>query len=309
MDGRLRAGFIGLGAMGEPMARHLHRAGFLAAVWNRTTARAVALAADLGVAAADGPADLAARCDVVLTCVSADADVLALVDALGPGLRPGMRVIDTSTVAPETAREAARRLADRGVAFLDAPLTGGVEGARNGTLSVLVGGDDAVFEQVRPLLESFGRRVVRFGPVGAGQATKAVNQVMVAGIAEAVCEALALAQRLGLDSAAVVDTLGNGAAGSWFLDKRGHSMLAGRFDVGFKLRLLHKDLGILAALARAEGIELPVVEAARADYARLLALGYGDEDISALIRLKQENVKPGTARATPSLPGGGATAP
>lgn len=294
MDGRLRAGFIGLGAMGEPMARHLHRTGFLAAVWNRTPARAVALAADLGVAAADGPADLAARCDVVLTCVSADADVLALVDALAPGLRPGMRVVDTSTVAPETAREAARRLAAAGVAFLDAPLTGGVEGARNGTLSVLVGGEAADFEAVRPLLESFGRRVVRFGPVGAGQATKAVNQVMVAGIAEAVCEALALAQRLGLDSAAVVDTLGNGAAGSWFLDKRGHSMLAGRFDVGFKLRLLHKDLGIVQALARAEGIALPVVEAARADYDRLLALGHGDEDISALIRLKQENVKPGT---------------
>ncbi|MDZ3823272.1 MAG: NAD(P)-dependent oxidoreductase [Pseudoxanthomonas sp.] len=309
MEGRQRAGFIGLGAMGEPMARHLHRAGHLVAVWNRTPARAVALAADLGVVAAADPAGLAAGCDVVLTCVSADDDLLGVVDALLPGLRPGMLVIDTSTVAPDTAREAARRLAVAEVGFLDAPLTGGVEGARNGTLSVLVGGGEAEFERARPLLESFGRRVVRFGPVGAGQATKAVNQVMVAGIAEAVCEALALAQRLGLDSAAVVDTLGNGAAGSWFLDKRGHSMLAGRFDVGFKLRLLHKDLGILAALARAEGIDLPVVEAARADYARLLALGHGDEDISALIRLKQENVKSGTLPATPSLPVTGPGAP
>lgn len=282
-----RAGFVGLGAMGEPMARHLHRAGALAAVWNRTRAKTDALAAELEIAAPERLEDLAALCDVVFICVSADADVLEVVDALAPGLRRGSVVIDTSTVAPDTARAAAARLQRGGVDFLDAPLTGGVEGARNGTLSVLVGGDPDVFAHARPLLETFGRRVVRFGETGAGQATKAVNQVMVAGIAEAVCEALALAQRLELDTDAVIGTLGNGAAGSWFLDKRGRSMLAGEFGTGFKLRLLHKDLGILQAIATEAGMPLPTVETARADFARLIEAGHGDEDISALIRLKQ----------------------
>lgn len=284
------AGFIGLGAMGAPMARHLHRAGHLAAVWNRTRTVAEALAAELGVAAPVSPAELAAQCEVVFVCVSADADVLGIVDALRPGLRREAVVIDTSTVAPATARTAAAMVAERGGMFLDAPLTGGVEGARNGTLSVLVGGDEAAFARVRPLLETFGRRVTRFGDVGAGQATKAVNQVMVAGIAEAVCEALALADRLDLDTDAVIDTLGNGAAASWFLDKRGRSMLAGEFATGFKLRLLHKDLGILQAMAGELDARLPTVDAARADYAQLLDAGHGDDDISALIRLKRRLV-------------------
>lgn len=284
----LSAGFIGLGAMGEPMARHLHRAGALVAVWNRTASKAQSLADELGIAAPALLHELAAQCDVVFLCVSADSDVVEVVDALLPGLRAGGVVVDTSTVAPATARAVAARLAGIGVDFLDAPLTGGVEGARNGTLSVLAGGDVAVFERVRPLLDTFGRRVVRFGGAGAGQATKAVNQVMVAGIAEAVCEALALAQRMGLDTEAVVDTLGNGAAGSWFLDKRGLSMLAGQFDVGFKLRLLHKDLRIVSALAEELGMALPTVDMAREHYRQLLQRGHGDEDISALIRLKHE---------------------
>jgi 3-hydroxyisobutyrate dehydrogenase len=283
-----RVGMVGLGAMGEPMARHLHRHGLLAAVWNRTGSKAQALAEALAVPAPDQLQQLAGQCDAVIVCVSADADVLAVVDALAPHLAPGSVVIDTSTVAPATAREAADRLARHGVGFLDAPLTGGVEGARNGTLSVLVGGDAALFERARPVLAAFGSRVTRFGAVGAGQATKAVNQVMVAGIAEAVCEALALAQRLALDTGAVVETLGNGAAGSWFLGKRGLSMVAGEFNHGFKLRLLHKDLGILAAMAAELGMALPTVAGAREDFRRLIEAGHGDEDISALIRLKQQ---------------------
>lgn len=291
MNQRIRAGFVGLGAMGEPMARHLHRTGQLVAVSNRTRLRAQALAAELQVAVPVSLADLAAACDVVLICVSADHDVLDVVAALRPGLTAGSLVIDTSTVAPSTAREAAALLAEVGVDFLDAPLTGGVEGARNGTLSVLVGGAQAAFERALPILSSFGRRVVRFGEVGAGQATKAVNQVMVAGIAEAVCEALALAECLGLDGDAVVDALGNGAAGSWFLDKRGHSMLAGSFEVGFKLRLLAKDLDIVEAMAADLHLQLPTVAAARRDYAALLASGAGDHDISALILRKRGQLR------------------
>lgn len=275
--------------MGAPMARHLHNGGFLRAVWNRTASVGQALADELGVIAAGSPAELARDCDVVFLCVSADRDMLDLVEAIAPDLRPGSVVVDTSTVAPTTAKSAASALASNGVHFVDAPLTGGVEGAKNGTLSVLVGGDTDVVERIRPLLETFGKRVTRFGPVGAGQATKAVNQVMVAGIAEAVCEGLALARHLQLDTDAVVDTLGNGAAGSWFMDKRGRTMLAGRFDVGFKLRLLHKDLGILQAIGEEIGMPLPTVCRARADFGALMESGHGDEDISALIRLKQKH--------------------
>lgn len=283
-------GVVGLGAMGEPMARHLHRAGRLAAVANRSPARAHRLAAELGVPAMEDLAALAAACDAVLLCVSADGDVLNVVRALRPGLAPGSVVIDTSTVAPATARSAAALLAEHGIAFVDAPVTGGVEGARAASLSVLVGGEAAQVERVRPILSCIGARVAHLGGVGAGQAAKAVNQVMVAGIAEAVCEALALAERLGLDGDLLVDTLGNGAAGSWFLDKRGHSMLADRFDIGFKLSLLHKDLGIVQAIAREQGLHLPTVAAAIDDYAALLAEGLGDADISALIRRKRERI-------------------
>ncbi len=290
MTEELRAGFIGLGAMGAPMAAHLHRAGHLVGVWNRSPQAAQDLANATGVAVADSPETLAGCCDVLFLCVSADADVLAMVDRVGPVLRAGSVVVDTSTVAPATARETARRLAAYGVDLLDAPLTGGVEGARNGTLSVLVGGDEAVFARVRPLLASFGSRITRFGDIGAGQATKAVNQVMVAGIAEGVCEALALAERLGLDTDAVIDTLGNGAAGSWFLGKRGKTMLADNFEGGFKLALLHKDLGIVQAIAGELGARLPTVDAAQADYRTLLDQGRGDQEISSLITLKRRHL-------------------
>lgn len=290
MTEQLRAGFIGLGAMGAPMAAHLHRAGYLAGVWNRSPQAAQALAESTGIAVAESPEALAGRCEVLFLCVSADADVLAIVDRIGPALRAGSVVVDTSTVAPATAREAARRLSAYRVDFLDAPLTGGVEGARNGILSVLVGGDDAVFERVRPLLASFGSRITRFGDTGAGQATKAVNQVMVAGIAEGVCEALALAERLGLDTDAVIDTLGNGAAGSWFLGKRGKTMLANQFEGGFKLSLLHKDLGIVQSIADELGARLPTVAAAKADYRTLLDEGRGEHEISALIALKRRHL-------------------
>ncbi|MHB8569986.1 MAG: NAD(P)-dependent oxidoreductase [Metallibacterium sp.] len=280
------AGFIGLGAMGQPMARHLHARGLLAAVGNRSAIKAQALAAELGVAAADTLAQLAAACDVIAMCVTADADVLGCVAALRPGLRKGAIVIDHSTVASETAQRAAAMLVEVGAHFLDAPVSGGVEGARNGKLSVMVGGDAAVLERARPLLECYAARITWMGPSGSGQATKAVNQVLVAGIAAAVCEGLALGAALGLAPERLLPTLAAGAAGNWFLDKRGASMLRGEFDVGFKLALLHKDLGIVQRIARDAGSDHSVMDKALADYAQLMAQGHGDEDISALIRLK-----------------------
>ncbi|HRQ63317.1 MAG TPA: NAD(P)-dependent oxidoreductase [Xanthomonadaceae bacterium] len=287
----LRVGVIGLGAMGAPMATHLMQRGMLRAVYNRTSSRAQAFAETHGVPAAGSIAELGHRCNAVLTCVSADADVLALARELKLYLAPGALVIDASTVAPATASEAAAILAQAGVAFLDAPVSGGVEGARNGTLSVMVGGDADTLARARPMLEAFASRITHMGKVGAGQATKAVNQVMVAGIAETVCEALALAEKLGLDPERLLPTLSAGAAQSWFLDKRGASMLRDEFSVGFKLALLHKDLGIVRQIGADLGAGLPIVEKALADYAALLAEGHGDDDISALIRLKRRQMR------------------
>ncbi len=283
----LSTGFIGLGAMGAPMAGHLHARGLLHAVANRTHAKAVALAAELGVSAPATLTELAAQCEVIALCVTADADVLATVDALAPHLFPGAIVIDHSTVAPATAKEAAARLARVGAHFLDAPVSGGVEGARNGKLAVMVGGDAAVLERARPVLEAYALRVTHLGDVGAGQATKAVNQVLVAGIAQAVCEGLALGEALGLDPQRLLPTLGAGAAGNWFLEKRGATMMRNEFGVGFKLALLHKDLAIVQGIAAQAGTDGSVIEKSLADYALLMEQGYGDDDISGLIRLKR----------------------
>jgi len=283
----LKTGFIGLGAMGLPMARHLHARGLLVAVGNRTHAKAETLAAELAVTAPPTPAALAAQCDVIALCVTADADVLTIVQALLPGLQPGAIVIDHSTVAPETARQAAALLAAAGVQFLDAPVSGGVEGARNGKLSVMVGGDAAALERARPVLEAYAARVTHMGAVGSGQATKAVNQVLVAGIAQAVCEGLALGEALGLAPEQLLPTLAAGAAGNWFLDKRGATMLRGEYAVGFKLGLLHKDLAIVRGIAERAGTDRSVIEKSLADYSKLMARGHADDDISALIRLKR----------------------
>jgi 3-hydroxyisobutyrate dehydrogenase len=282
----LATGFVGLGAMGRGMARNLHRAGLLRAVWNRTPATAAGLAAELGCLAAAGPAELAAQCDVVVLCVSADADVLEVVDAMAPALRAGAIVIDCSTVSAGTAREAARRLAGRGVAFLDAPVSGGVEGARDGTLAIMVGGDAAAFERARPVLGAMGRAVTHFGPSGAGQAAKATNQIMCAGIIQAVGEAMAFAKAEGLPLDALIETLGKGAGSSWYFVNRAPNMVRGTYPPGFRVRLHEKDLRICHDMAARHGVQLPVVESTLQQYSRLIEQGHGDEDISTIFRLK-----------------------
>ena len=282
----MSVGFIGLGAMGAPMARHLHGRGLLAVVGNRTAAKAQALAAELGVAAAASAADFAG-CDVVALCVSLDADVLENVQALAEVLAAGAVVIDHSTVSVDTARQAQALLAARGIGFVDAPVSGGVEGARNGKLSVMAGGSEADLAKARPVLEAYAARITHMGDTGAGQATKAVNQVLVAGINEAVCEGLALGEKLGLDADKLLPTLMAGAAGNWFLEKRGATMLANQFVPGFKCGHLLKDLRIVEGMARDAGVQAPVVAQALADYARLVEQGQGDADTSALITLKR----------------------
>ena len=284
----MRTGFVGLGAMGSHMARNLQRAGLLAAVWNRTSGKAQALAAELKVEAPATLAELAAACDAVVSCVSADADVLEVARALTPALRPGTLMLDCSTVSAETARQAAELLEPRGTEFLDCPVSGGVEGARDGTLAIMVGGKPEAFERAQPILQALGRTIAHFGPVGSGEAAKATNQIMVAGIIEAIAEAMAFAHAQGLPLPKLIDTLGKGAGSSWYFVHRAPNMAHGSYPAGFRVRLHEKDLGICHDMAARFGTALPVVERMRAEYAELIARGYGDEDISATFRLKEE---------------------
>lgn len=283
----LRTGVIGLGAMGAPMARHLANRGYLEGVWNRTESKAAQLAKELGAWHADSLAGLASRCDVLLTCVAADRDLEEVVARCQPGLRTGSVLVDTSTVSPMTAKALAGKLAKIGADYADAPVSGGVEGAINGRLVAMVGAELTTFSRIQPVIESFSASVTHMGPVGSGQATKAVNQVIVAGVAEAVCEALALAEQLNLPRERLLSVLSSGAADSWFLRHRGVSMLDNSFDKGFKQSLLLKDLQIVHTLARELDISMPVVDSAIRDYTALVACGEGDNDISGLIRHKR----------------------
>jgi 3-hydroxyisobutyrate dehydrogenase len=289
----MRAGFIGLGAMGTPMAVNLHKAGLLGSIWNRTAGKAASLAAELGCHHADNPGELGAISDVVVLCVSGDEDVLEMADAVAPQLAAGAVVVDCSTVSARTAREACRRLNLAGAGFLDCPVSGGTEGARAGSLSIMVGGDPSDLDRARPVLEAMGRTIVHMGPVGAGQATKATNQIMVAGINQAVTEALAFAAACELPMDSLITALSGGAAGNWFLSHRGPTMVRGEYPLGFKVALHQKDLGICADMAAGFGVRLPVVEMTRHHYSRLMDEDHGDEDISSLFRIKSAMFRDG----------------
>ena len=282
----MKAGMIGLGAMGIGIAKNIAKAGYLTGVYNRTAAKAQNLANELNVIAFDQPEELAANVDIVLICVSADNDVLAVVERVAAAIKPGSIVVDMSTVSGDTAKQAAARLAEKQAAFLDAPVSGGVEGAKNGTLAMMVGGDPAALAQARPVLEAMTRCIMHMGATGSGQATKAVNQIMGAGINQAVTEALAFAQAQGLPMEKVIEIISGGASGNWFLQHRGSTMTRGIFAPGFKLALHHKDLLICRSMAKQTGASTTLTDMTIADYERLMAAGYGDEDISALYRLK-----------------------
>ena len=283
--------FIGLGALGAPMAANLLAKGIPLTVHNRHRERERPLAA-AGARRAATPAEAARDAAVLALCLSDDTAVAEVLlgrggdtaDAALAGLAPGSLVVDFSTIAPASSRAMAAALAERGVAYLDAPVTGGTEGARAGTLSVLVGGEADDLERARPVLEAVGRTITHLGPVGACQEAKAVNQVLVAGSYAAVAEALALGQRLGLPMEQVRQALLCGAAGSWALEHRGGSMLRGEFPLGFRLRLHRKDLAIAMEAAAAGGLELPVARQVAAMEDDLIAAGRGDEDVSALAR-------------------------
>lgn len=284
----MKTGIIGLGAMGAPMALNLHRAGLLRAAWNRTPGRTAALAREApGLPLVTQPQALARECEVVLISVVDDDALLQVIERVQPHLGAGKVVVDTSTVSAETACTVAARVAAVGSAFLDAPVSGGVEGARNASLVMMVGGDAQALERVRPVLSVIASHVAYMGPVGSGQGTKAVNQVMVAGINQAVAESLAFAQALGLPMGRVLEVVSAGAAANWFLSNRGARMVRQQYQAGFKVALHRKDLNICKQMAAALDVQLPTVEMTLIHYKRLLNAGLGDEDISALHRLKK----------------------
>jgi 3-hydroxyisobutyrate dehydrogenase len=278
---------IGLGAMGAGMATNLHNAGQLHCAWNRTPARGQALVERCGLVLADDLESAVTDAELVITSVSTDDALREVCSRIKARLPKGGTLLDTSTVAVGTAREVAADLAQAGIAFLDGPVSGGKEGAEKGTMVMMLGGDPAVLERIRPVLATITGRVEHMGPVGAGQATKAVNQIMVAGINQAVSEALAFGRAQGLDLDKAIDLLGGGAAGNWFLAHRGPTMAQDSYAPGFRVALHHKDLKIVQAMVADQHVQLPVVEMTLVHYQRLMEAGHGDEDISALFRLKK----------------------
>lgn len=286
MTDQPRVAFLGLGTMGAAMAANLARAGFRVTGWNRTAGRATGLA-ELGVTTAASPASAVADVDVVVICVSDTPDVDAVLFGSGgvvEGAQAGLLVIDCSTIAPSGAWDFAARLRERGISMIDAPVSGGSEGAVKATLTIFVGGDAADVERGRPVLAAMGRTITHVGPIGAGQAVKAVNQVILAGAYLGVAEGIALAIKAGLDVEQVVGALGGGAAQSWVLENRSGRMIDNDYPLGFKVALHRKDLGIALDLANQLGAVLPVSALAAQFESGLIAGGHGDDDMSALAR-------------------------
>ncbi len=283
----MRVAVIGLGTMGAPMARHLLAAGHEVTVHNRTRSREEPLAA-AGAGRAATPAEAAAAAEAVLTCVSDTPDLEHVL--LGPGgvaegLAPGGLVVDCSTVSPAATAAIAARLRERDIGLVDAPVSGGSEGAERGTLTIFCGGTEADVARARSLLEAVGSRITHLGPSGAGQVAKAVNQVMIAGTYATVGEGIALAQAAGLDLPQLVEALSAGAAASWVLTNRAGNMIADTYPLGFKVALHRKDLGIALDEAGRAGLPLAVSTLVAAQEDDLMGKGHGDEDVSALARL------------------------
>ncbi|WP_261564853.1 NAD(P)-dependent oxidoreductase [Frankia gtarii] len=286
----MQVAFVGLGTMGFPMAGHLARAGFDTVVYNRTETTAVRWSAAHPGRIAATPAQAAAGSDVVCVCVGADDDVRAVL--LGPdgalgALAPGATIVDHTTTSTELAAEIAAQAAKVGVGFVDAPVSGGQAGAEAGRLSVMCGGDPDTVEGVRPVLAAYGATITRIGPVGTGQLTKMVNQILVAGAVEGAAEALNFAIAAGLDLDQVLPAVSGGAASSWYLTNRAATMIRDEFDFGFAVDWMRKDLRICLAEAARRGVEVPLTELAEADLGASQARGDGQLDATAIIRLRR----------------------
>lgn len=286
----MKVAFIGMGTMGAPMALNILKAGHKVTVHNRTRNKEEAVAA-AGARRAASPAEAAEGAEVVIICVSDSPDLERV--TLGEsgvihGAAPGTVVVDMSTVSPGTTRRIAAALREMGVHMIDAPVSGGSEGARRGTLSIMVGGEEADLDKVRPALEAMGNTITHVGPIGSGQLAKAINQIVVAGTYWGVAEGIAVGLKAGLDMQKVVQAVGGGAAGSWAMSNRSGNMIANSYPLGFKVRLHRKDLNIALAVARELGVTVPVAAYVEQVETGLIARGHGDEDISVIARSIRE---------------------
>ncbi|MFZ1414401.1 MAG: NAD(P)-dependent oxidoreductase [Defluviicoccus sp.] len=283
-----RTAFIGLGVMGSPMAGHLRRAGYAVTVYNRTVRKAERWVAEHGGALAQTPAVAAHGADIVFTCVGNDDDLREVV--LGPtgalaGMDAGAILVDHTTASAAVARELAAVAAARQVAFLDAPVSGGQAGAESGQLSIMAGGAEEVFARAAPVMAAYSKAMTLVGPVGSGQLTKMVNQITLAGLTQALAEALSFAQHADLDPEKVLAAIGKGAAQSWMMDHRATTMIDDRFDFGFAVNWMRKDLRIALEEARRNGASLPVAALVDQFYAEIQRRDGGRWDITSLIRL------------------------
>jgi 3-hydroxyisobutyrate dehydrogenase len=282
-----KAAFIGLGVMGYPMAGHLQKNGHDVTVYNRTNAKAEKWAAEYGGNFADTPAKAAAGADFVFSCVGNDDDLRSVVfgdDGILAGMGDSGIYCDHTTASADVAREIDAATKKVGIGFLDGPVSGGQAGAENGKLTVMVGGDQATFDAAKPVIDSYAVAVTLMGEAGAGQITKMVNQITIAGLLQGLSEGIAFAQKAGLDAKLVVDCISKGAAGSWQMENRGKTMADDKFDFGFAVEWMRKDLGIALGEAKNNGATLPVTALVDQFYAEVIAMGGKRWDTSSLLR-------------------------
>ena len=280
----MKVGFIGLGAMGRPMALHVHQGGHELAVWARRPESLVDLPARLCAT----PAELGRCCEVVFTVITSSADVEGVAlgqDGLSAGMAPGSVLVDCSTIAPDVARRIAEKLGEKAIHMIDAPVSGGERGAIDATLAIMAGGDAAVLERVRPLLECLGKRIVHIGPNGAGQVAKACNQMIMVAAIQAIAEAMRLASASGVDRALVKAALAGGSAGSRVLEVMGEHMVKSDYAAGIEARLHHKDFGLVLEAARRVGVPTPLAAAVGQQLNALMAQGWGRDDTASLLRV------------------------
>lgn len=280
--------FVGLGTMGYPMAGHLQKAGHEVCVFNRTKAKAEAWRKEFQGKTADTPRDAARGAQFVFLCVGNDDDVRSVVygeNGVLAGMALGSILVDHTTTSAVLAREISEKCAEKGVSFVDAPVTGGESGAKQGSLSVLCGGDDLTVNLIRPIVSAYASSITRIGPVGHGQLAKMVNQICIAGCVQGLAEALAFGQRSGINMEKVLSAIGSGAASSWQMNNRGMTMLEGKFDFGFAVDWMRKDLGIVLDEASRNGASLPVTSKVDEFYSKVQEIGGGRLDTSSLILL------------------------
>ncbi|EKO3410322.1 NAD(P)-dependent oxidoreductase [Vibrio fluvialis] len=282
--------FIGLGVMGFPMAGHLSQTGYCTNVFNRTESKARQWAQQFSGEFFSTPKAAATKCDIVFLCVGNDDDVRSVVygdNGVLAGMEPGSVLVDHTTTSAELAEELANTCQEKGIAFIDAPVSGGQAGAENGELTIMCGGEPAVFERIAPVMKSYGKQAALMGKHGQGQRSKMVNQICIAGVLKGLSEGLLLAQKAGLDIGQLVEVLKHGAAGSWQMENRAVTMSQGKFDFGFAIDWMHKDLNICLSEAKQMGIELPLTQQVDSEYQTLQQQGLGRMDTSALFKIYQ----------------------